>query len=316
MAKRIQLFKRFYPAFFFIFGAVLLYFSFRNEDLSGIQTQFEQLKGAWLILLLPSLFSRVFVASSQYYVIRARGLKGLGFGRVFSSIVSATAIHDVMPFVKVGGEVYKASHYGAFFGFKSAVQVVALFGVAYLLGHLVLVWIGLGITFWKIYPKVIPLPIFFVGFVLGFWLVFKLISRLVLTSGRLLRSFVRVGPSLSELLELIRQSPGVLVGATLLYSIGRLLEPVEVYLALAELGQPISLIDAFWLDGISTLINNVLFFFPYSLGIREGAYSFMGQEIGLDASTSLVAATVGRVRMLVWAVVGLPLMLLSGRKPT
>jgi hypothetical protein len=66
-------------------------------------------------------------------------------------------------------------------------------------------------------------------------------------------------------------------------------------------------IEALILDSVSRVINVAFKMVPMRLGVDEISSEMVGVAIGLPPGTGLVVALVRKIRMLVWAAVGLAL---------
>ena len=66
-------------------------------------------------------------------------------------------------------------------------------------------------------------------------------------------------------------------------------------------------IEALILDSVSRVINVAFKMVPMRLGVDEISSEMVGAAIGLAAGRGLVVALVRKIRMLVWAAVGLVL---------
>ena len=80
-----------------------------------------------------------------------------------------------------------------------------------------------------------------------------------------------------------------------------------LYLITGGQSLPIVLIGALILDSVSRVINVAFKMVPMRLGVDEISSEMVGVAIGLASGTGLVVALVRKIRMLVWAAVGLVL---------
>ena len=68
-------------------------------------------------------------------------------------------------------------------------------------------------------------------------------------------------------------------------------------------------------NGLTQLVQNVLFFVPFEVGSKEGALYLLFQMLGLDPALGVYTAIVSRVRDLIWIGAGIGLVWLGGRRP-
>lgn len=80
---------------------------------------------------------------------------------------------------------------------------------------------------------------------------------------------------------------------------------VEMYLIFLFLGHPISLADAWMVEGAIVLVRAGTFFIPGHLGVQDGAIALLGQALGGSAELGLAVALLRRGRELVWTAAGL-----------
>jgi uncharacterized membrane protein YbhN (UPF0104 family) len=79
----------------------------------------------------------------------------------------------------------------------------------------------------------------------------------------------------------------------------------EVWLATRVLGWPLSLIDSFILESLSTGVRGAAFMVPGALGAQEGGMVLFGALLGLPADLALAVSLTKRVRELALGLPGL-----------
>ena len=72
----------------------------------------------------------------------------------------------------------------------------------------------------------------------------------------------------------------------------------EVWLATHVLGNPLSLLDSFILESLSTGVRGAAFMVPGALGAQEGGMVLFGALVGLPADLALAVSLAKRVREL------------------
>jgi putative membrane protein len=77
----------------------------------------------------------------------------------------------------------------------------------------------------------------------------------------------------------------------------------EVWLAMRVLGKPLSVIDSFILESLSTGVRGAAFMVPGALGAQEGGMVLFGALLGIPANLALAVSLAKRVRELA---IGLP----------
>jgi putative membrane protein len=121
------------------------------------------------------------------------------------------------------------------------------------------------------------------------------------------RSFAALGNAASiddAVLELYRNRSTIL-RASLLRLVGWVIGAGEVWLVMLSLGHPISLVDAFILESLTSGVRAAAFMIPGGLGALEGSFVVFGALFGLPADTALAISLSKRVRELALGVPGL-----------
>ena len=118
-----------------------------------------------------------------------------------------------------------------------------------------------------------------------------------------------------ELMRLQRR-PGALATALLLHTIGWALGGVEVWVALAWLGHPVTAIDAFVIESLGMAARSAGFAVPGAVGIQEGGFVLVAGLFGISVTDALALSVLKRMRELI---IGAPALLTylarPGRKP-
>jgi hypothetical protein len=90
----------------------------------------------------------------------------------------------------------------------------------------------------------------------------------------------------------------------------------EAWFTLALLTGQSRPLAALTLDSLNRVINIAFRVIPLRAGVDEVSATALATAIGLDGGTGLVLALVRKVRIIAWAIVGLVLWALRGRKGT
>lgn len=100
---------------------------------------------------------------------------------------------------------------------------------------------------------------------------------------------------------------GRFLAATLLALANWVLGAVELWLTLDFLGQPVSLADAWMIEGAAQLVRAGTFFIPASIGAQEGAFVLLCTAIAGSPTLGIAAALVRRIREVLWIGAGFAL---------
>lgn len=124
-------------------------------------------------------------------------------------------------------------------------------------------------------------------------------------AGHLGRALVALRDIEEHLFHFVRATPGRSM-ASLFFSFATWFAgAVEMYLIFLFLGHPISLTDAWMVEGAIVLVRAGTFFIPGHLGVQDGAIALLGQALGGSAELGLAVALLRRGRELVWTAAGL-----------
>jgi putative membrane protein len=96
-----------------------------------------------------------------------------------------------------------------------------------------------------------------------------------------------------------------LLYSSLLRLVGWAIGAGEVWLATRVLGNPLSLVDSFILESLSTGVRGAAFMVPGALGAQEGGMVLFGALVGLPADLALAVSLTKRVRELAFGLPGL-----------
>lgn len=80
---------------------------------------------------------------------------------------------------------------------------------------------------------------------------------------------------------------------------------LEVYCALAFLGHPLSLMEAWIIEAMVQMVRTGTFFIPASIGAQEGTFLLVVSAFSGSPTPGLALAVVWRIRDLIWTVLGL-----------
>ena len=103
----------------------------------------------------------------------------------------------------------------------------------------------------------------------------------------------------------LHQMPRAFYGSLLMEYVGRLINSLEFYFILLAFGAPVTL----FVLAFSSLVGNLLFFFPMQMGAREGGLALVIQILGYPggAGVGIFSAFLTRIRELVWIFIGVSL---------
>lgn len=91
---------------------------------------------------------------------------------------------------------------------------------------------------------------------------------------------------------------------------------IECWLTFWLLAGSTSLVPALVFDGFNRVVNVVFKHLPLRVGVEEGGTALLAAAIGLSAHDGFMLGIVRKVRMIVWAAVGLALWARAGSSPS
>lgn len=121
------------------------------------------------------------------------------------------------------------------------------------------------------------------------------------------KSFAAMGnaASIDDAVLALYRNRSTILRASLLRLVGWVIGAGEVWLVMLSLGHPISLLDAFILESLTSGVRAAAFMVPGGLGALEGSFVLFGALFGLPADTALAISLSKRVRELALGVPGL-----------
>ncbi|CAK0749236.1 Flippase-like domain-containing protein [uncultured Gammaproteobacteria bacterium] len=267
--------------------------------------------GPWVPLVcLFHLLPITATALSWRILLSAGGLPGQSLVDLVWLRWLADAINALLPVAQIGGEVVRGQalvrrHPGA--GALIGAGII----VDLTLGLITLVWFILGGLALAAARDSVTSLLPMIGGVMVFALALAMLHRLQ-RSGLLLklahflerqsggserwRSLAGGAADLDRELAALYRRPGPLLAATGWRLAAWGLGALEMGLALAILGHPVSVLDMLILESVAQAFRNAGFAIPGALGIQEGGLILAGSLIGVPAEVALALALVKRVR--------------------
>jgi uncharacterized protein (TIRG00374 family) len=281
--------------------------------------------------MFPVIFASyglVYVCNTAAWrVILGNGENGptISFWRAYALLASSFALNFLTPMLNFGGEPFRVGAAGRVVGIRKAAGSVLIHNVLRTLSFM-FGWV----TALAIALALLPASMGLDALLAGAMLVSGALIVVILAGHRrdlltrtldllqrvpLLR---RLGHRLEDrrpaLIEIDRQvsdfyhrTPRRFWQALGLEYVSRWVLALEYYLILVSLGQHVSFIVAFVITILGGLITNLLFFFPYEVGSKEGGLFLLFRLFGIPGKLGVYAGLVDRVRDLAWIALGLAL---------
>lgn len=261
--------------------------------------------------------------------------KHLSFRHSYKLTVSGFAFSYTTPF-GFGGGPYRVMELAAHIGTNRAMSAVVLYSMMHILSHIclwttaavlfiVVCYHKMNVTLWiaaGIFAAVLVFALYFFykGYKNG--LIVKLYRLLfyIPYARRYARKFYEKNMENMEQIDnniaYLHRMPRAFYGSLGLEYLGRLINCFEFYFILWAFGAPVTFVDSLFVLAFSSLVGNVLFFFPMQMGAREGGLALVIQILGYPngAGVGLFAAFFTRIRELVWIFIGVALVKVGNKK--
>jgi uncharacterized protein (TIRG00374 family) len=283
----------------------------------------------WLFLPIVLLYGVAYACNVAAWRLTMGDGSRPGFWRTYAITVSGFSLNFVTPMVNAGGEPYRIAALAGWLGSRRAASSVVLHRMLHSLA-LLLVWLTALCLALAMLPReravVTPIAV-----ALG---VVTALAAVVLTGHRrggleqmldllhrlplLDRVALMLEPRRAALTEMDQQiaafyhaSPRRFWAALGFEYASRSLWMVEYWLICLGVGIQATFAQAFLIGGLSSLVQNALFFVPYELGTKEGSLYALFDLAGLDPRAGMYTAIVSRARDLLWIAGGLGLLALT-----
>ena len=317
---------------FFIFGlAVLIYllyqFGFDNIIINIKKT------GWWFFPIIGIYLVVYFLNTIAWQLIMNAGSNKIPFRDLFSITLSGFAINYITPVVNLGGEPYKIIALKDQLGLHKSVSSVLLYSMLHFLSSFVF-WIGtiilalftltltselkiiLGVV---LFISLLGALFFFARHKKGiFRSIIKLIPKLPFSS-KLIEKIKLKEESLTiideQITNLFNNKKSAFYSALFLEFLARVIASIEFIFILRSIGINISFQEAIYINAFSSLLINIFFFMPMTLGVREGSLYFIMEILKFTSGVGVYIAVVTRIRELFWILAGVLLIQLRKNKP-
>lgn len=284
----------------------------------------------WVFIPIVGLYALVYACSARaWQLIMASDPRRPSFWRALVVLITSSSLNFLTPVVNAGGEPYRAAAIAPWLGKRRAAGSVILHRLLHSFAY-VLVWLSAVLLALFLLPPHTPTAVY--ALLVGVGLLLVAIIALFVSAHRrgllerlldrlqrlpLVRRFAAVlephRPLLMELdlqiTEFYHRHPRRFVQAIALEYLSRCIFMFELLLIVASLGVRLGYARAFAIGGLEAILGNVMFFVPFELGAREGAFVALFSLFGMDPQLGLYASIVGRVRDFAWIGIGLALML-------
>lgn len=308
----------------------------------GIETIIENiLKTGWWFFPIVGVWVIVYLINAKAFHLIISDEKHNGkvtFLKSLQLTISGFALNYSTPAGMMGGMPYRAVELQKLVGGHKATSTVVLYTMIHIMAHVIfwltsilaialfvdvsnelsivltivfLIFLGLIVLFFRGYKR---------GLLLKFFALLKkqpfFKKKAAAFYEKKESELIEIDTQISDLYLNRRRTFYVTLGLEFL---GRLVNCTEIYFIIHAIGIDVSYMQAFVMVAITTLLANILFFFPMQVGPRELGYTgalellkivpLAGSVGGLGIYVSLVT----RIREMIWIGIGVILMKIKTR---
>jgi len=315
----------------FVLGATV--FGYLVAQIGITELTADAARTGLMFVPIVALYALVYACSALAWQLTMAGdPQRPSYWRTYAVLISSGALNFLTPLINAGGEPYRVAAMAPWLGKRRAAGSVILHRMLHSFTY-VLIWLTAVLLAFRLLPRGTPQIVWvLLGVVLVLILGIIVLFVSALRRGVLERVLnwmqrapfvnrlaVKVEPHRALLVELDRQitdfyhrSPRRFVQAIALEYLSRCIFMVELVLIVASLGFGIDYLRAFSIGGLEAIVSNALFFVPFELGAREGAFFLLFKLFGMDPQVGLYTSIVGRVRDFAWIAGGLVLIWVTG----
>jgi hypothetical protein len=264
----------------------------------------------------------------QIIVNSSRHDKHLSFRHAYKLTVSGFAFSYTTPF-GFGGGPYRVMELAGHIGTNRAMSSVVLYSMMHILSHICL-WTSAGLLFIIVYTeKMTPylwacagvfaavlafvLYFFYKGYKNGLIVkLYRLLFYIPIAKKYARRFYDKNMENMAQIdnnIAYLHQCPRAFYSSLLLEYVARVVNAGEYYFILMAFQAPVTFVDAILVLAFSSLMGNLLFFFPMQMGAREGGLALIVRILGYPGGPGLgiFAGFFTRIRELVWIFIGVGL---------
>jgi uncharacterized protein (TIRG00374 family) len=287
----------------------------------------------WMFLPILLLYGSVYLCNAGAWWLTLAGEPNRPpFWRTWAITVSGFSLNFLTPMVNVGGEPFKIAAIAPWVGMRRAAGSVVLYQMLHMFGTLLsyLTAVLLGVVFLPRTPAVLVTLAAAGGVLVALALLLltghqrgvleqalNVLHRIPLLD-RLARRMEPKRATLALMDEQITQfyhrDPRRFVRALALEYLSRCLFMGEYLLIALSVGLHVGYLRAYVMGGLTQLVQNIIFFVPFEVGVKEGALYLLFQLLGLDPTLGVYTAIVSRLRDIAWIGVGVGLVWVAGRR--
>lgn len=307
---------------FFIVGLLFLAYLIFETGVGSIWNYLAN-SGQTILLIFLIWFIIYLINTVVWLLLLKQSDETIPFIKLFRITTIGFALNDLIPFIMIGGDIYKISLLKNYMNYQKAVSSVAQYRIIYSSGHMLFIIFGiLLIIVFGALPQILAVP-FFVLLLLALALIatlllaykkgfFKLILYPFMKIKMLFTLLKKIGLEMTIIEELDKQIASFfskkkffIATAVLLEFISRNFMALELYVILVFANQPINYINSYILYIFFTALVNLFFIVPMNVGVREGGLYLLLGNLSMSPDAGIFLALAMRIREFLWFIVGM-----------
>lgn len=323
--------SRKYKIILFLVGIAIFTYLVLDFGIDNILTNFY--KTGWYFVPVVGVWAFVYLFNAfAWRLIIGNANPQISFLKIISITISGFALNYITPSVAVGGEPYRIVELKESLGTSKAVSVTLLYTMIHILSSFVF-WMLIILLALVMLPLTSATKITLIVILLAFSAVvyffitrhkkgvvksllnitlkIPVIKKLAAPLNNKTDSLQKVDDQITELY--LKRKPDF-YSALFWETFARIIGSLENLFILKAIGIDINFPEALYISAVSTFIINIFFFMPLELGSREGGLVLVLKTLGITSSLGIYLGLVNRIRELFWILIGLILIVLSGKK--
>jgi len=284
--------------------------------------------GVWVIIY-------AFNAGAYYQIVNSGTHdKHLSYLHALKLTISGFAFSYTTPF-GFGGAPYRVMELSGYIGTPKAMSATVLYSMMHILSHFFLWMTGIILftvlhfsllngwlwTLCALFTAVffVVLYFFYYGYKNGMIVrLYGILLHLPVIKRYAQRFYDKNASTMEQVdnnIAYLHSRPRAFYSALGMEYIGRLFNCFEFFFILRSLSVPIGFGDSLLVLAFSSLIGNLLFFFPMQLGAREGSLAMIVKILGFGSlSIGIFTSFYTRIRELFWIFIGVSLVKIGNKK--
>ena len=326
-----------YRNLFLLFGVVaigiMLYtfdtdYDMLRDNIARAGLYLPAVLGVWIFVYLFNALA------FQIIVNNGRHDKHLSLRHAYKLTVSGFAFSYTTPF-GFGGGPYRVMELASYIGTPRAMSSVVLYSMMHILSHFCLWTTALLLfiafyaekmtpffwTLFGVFAVVLAIVLYFFNAGYRNGLIVKLYSILLkipyvrVPARKFYEKNIEAMEKVDNNIAYLHSCPKAFFTSLFYEYIARVINSLEYYFILISFGVDVTFVDAVLVLAFSSLIGNLLFFFPMQLGAREGGLALIIKILGLSApGIGLFTSFYTRIRELFWIFIGVGLVKVGNKQ--